>query len=159
MDEIARVRDESGQLLIDSFAEFCHSARMSSSLKKLIALLLAIWLPLMTGNSLAASIAMQAQQGSCHEAEMEGMSAEEHHHANADTHQTVADQSANESSDTQDVPCNNCGICHLACSGYLAVTDIQVLSFPQTGDSSAPYLVSFQSLTTLPLLPPPLARM
>ncbi len=149
--------------MIDSLPEFCHSACMSLSLKKLIAVLLAIWLPLMTGNSLAASISMQLQQGSCHEMDMVGVpSEEEHHHTGIDRHQSVTDQSPDQFSDQfsgqQDTPCNNCGICHLACSGYLAVPDIKALTVPQSGSPLTPYLFSFHSITTLPLLPPPLTR-
>lgn len=124
---------------------------MSPFLKKLIAVLLAIWLPLMTGNSLAASIPMQLQQGSCHE--MDEMQAMEGHHHSA------ADQDfAQPGQDQSDGSCSNCGICHLACSGYLAVPGINAPTLQQDNDSLTPYLLSFHSITSIPLLPPPLSR-
>jgi hypothetical protein len=124
--------------MIDSQAEFCHSAHMSQTTRKFIAVLLALWLPLFGGSALAATISMQ--HGSCHEAGMGAMQmAGDHHH------------------DVQDKQrCNNCGICHLACSGYLGMQEVKVLDALHLAFSVTPYLFSFHSISSAPLLPPPL---
>lgn len=54
--------------------------------------------------------------------------------------------------------CNACGVCHLACTGYLAVADVGVTSFDASALESTPYLVVFHSRTSAPLVPPPLVR-
>jgi hypothetical protein len=116
---------------------------MSLSIRKLIAVLLAIWLPLFSGSALAASVAMQMPQGdSCHEmAAMQQM--DEPPHDQSPAH----DQHS----------CSACGVCHLACSGYLAVPEIKAAALSQTAASATPYQFSFHSITFIPLLPPPLA--
>ena len=106
---------------------------MPHHFKKLIAILLAVWIPLFGGNALAASISMQ--HTSCHHAEM-----------------TMADQNA---SDNHDASCGSA--CHLACCGYLAVERVAALPLRQSGELATPYLFSFDSITSIPLLPPPLA--
>jgi hypothetical protein len=53
---------------------------------------------------------------------------------------------------------NTCGVCHLACTGYMAVSDLTPAVLQIATNSIVPYLVSFHSITFAPLLPPPLAR-
>ena len=109
---------------------------MPRHFKKLIAILLAVWIPLFGGNALAASISMQ--HGPCHHA---AMTAGEHMDQNA--------------TDSHDESCSSA--CHLACCGYLAVEQIPPSTPRQTGNLATPYLFSFHSITSIPLLPPPLA--
>lgn len=130
---------------IDSLVDFCESSRMSSSMRKIIAVLLAIWLPLFSGSALASSVAMQMQHGACHEmAAMQEMDG--HHHADAES--SSVDHSSNQH--------GNCGVCHLACGGYLGVQEIKTVAKQQLDDSVTPYLFSFNSVISTPLLPPPL---
>lgn len=107
---------------------------MSHNLRKLIAILLAVWIPLFGGNALAASVSMQ--HGSCHEMMQDGQ------HGAADASH-------------QDSSCGSA--CHLACCGYLTVQQSAASPQPETGNVSTPYLFSFHSITSTPLLPPPLA--
>jgi len=109
---------------------------MSNRARKLIAVLLAIWLPLFSGSALAASVMMQLPSDSCQEMEMK-MDGHDMKPASAQ--------------------CDTCDVCHLACGSYLAV---QAISHPDALPAVAtvtPYLFSFNSITSLPLLPPPLA--
>ncbi len=130
---------------------------MSRLSRKFVAILMLLWLPLSGGSALAATVAMQTQHGACHEATMQEM-----HHADAGDHQhhhddahAAQDQTA---SNDQDSSCNACGVCHLACSGYLAVPAAVSLSVQASAQSATPYLVVFDSITSTPLLPPPLVR-
>ena len=114
---------------------------MSLPIRKLIAVLLAIWLPLFSGSAQAASVSMQMPHGSCHE--MEAM-------------QDMIDQQQSPVHDQHS--CTACGVCHLVCSGYLAVQEITASTLQSTGTFMTPYLFSFRSITSIPLLPPPLAQ-
>jgi len=146
---------------------------MSNSARKFIAVLLALWLPLFSGSVMAASVSMQYHSGQhnseqLHSGQMDSVQS----HDDAD--QSVAMQhgdnceqqlfSASDtqhhaaSHDQQDHKCTACGVCHLACSGYLAVSDLSGLTQHQPEVTVAVYLLSFNSTTSLPLLPPPLAR-
>lgn len=49
-------------------------------------------------------------------------------------------------------------VCHLACTGYLAVPGIELAAAPTIACDDTPYLVVFDSFTSAPLVPPPLAR-
>jgi len=124
---------------------------MSNLSRKFVAVLMLLWLPLSGGSALAASLAMQAQQGSCHQVSMQH---DMHHHDSA------ADQAASHDhvavQDQSDSSCNACGVCHLACSGYLAVPGLAAPDMPQTVAATTPYTVSFHSITSTPLVPPPL---
>ena len=131
---------------------------MSRLSRKFVAVLMLLWLPLFSGAALAASVSMQAQRCACHEAGMQEM-----HHQDTDIQQHhqaelsgAQDQSA--SHDQQDSSCNACGVCHLACSGYLAVPSMAAVAAHVTALTTTPYLVSFHSITSTPLVPPPLAR-
>ena len=129
---------------------------MSHLTRKFIAVLMLLWLPIFTGSALAATIAMQLQQGSCHEtAAMSDMGSamemdmSEHPAHDVDTPVTADEQSAS---------CSACGICHLACTGYLAVSDVEWVATQTAARDATPYLVSFVSFSSAPLDPPPLAR-
>lgn len=146
---------------------------MSQSTRKFIAILLALWLPLFSGSVLAASVSMQLHTGQLHTGQphteqmhsgqafndavpmmqmQHGDSCAQQHTASSDTQHHAA------SHDHHDNECTACGVCHLACSGYLAVSDLSGLTQQQPDEAVAVYLLSFNSTTSLPLLPPPLAR-
>ncbi len=60
--------------------------------------------------------------------------------------------------DEHSTSCSACGVCHLACTGYLAVPGIELAAVPTIARADTPYLVVFDSFTSAPLVPPPLAR-
>lgn len=126
---------------------------MSKLTRQFVAVLMLLWLPLSGAGALAATISMQAQQGSCHQAAMQLDDMDMHHH---DAMPDVSDHSA--SHDESNTSCNDCGVCHLACSGYLAVPGLAAMDMPQAVAATTPYTVSFHSVTSIPLLPPPLVR-
>jgi len=124
---------------------------MSHTVRKLIALLMLLWLPLSSGSALAASLAMQLQPGSCHE------SGAMSQHAMND-HQMMQQHDDQTSPTDPSSACATCAVCHLACSGFavaqspvasLVATTMQIVTFkPEI----------FISHVSAPLLPPPLAR-
>jgi ferredoxin len=120
---------------------------MSSITKKWIAVLLAVWLPLFTGNALAASFWMQMPHDACDT--MQQMD---------DCDQMMSDVPAQAGDDQQDSACTDCGLCHLACSAYLSMPEIKTPGLPDSGITLTPYHFSFQSINAIPLLPPPLSR-
>ncbi len=109
-----------------------------------------LWLPLFSGNALAASLAMQLQQGQSHEAEMAQMM------MSGDQPCDMADMGG--TTDQHNSSCGSCGLCHLAYSAYLAVPAVTVVAVQTAAHESTPYLVAFVSFTSAPLVPPPLAR-
>jgi hypothetical protein len=126
---------------------------MIRSSRKFVAVLMLLWLPLFSGSAMAATISMQLQQGGCHEAaasqNMPDMDMAEHHQ-----HHEGMSSAADEHSPS----CSACGICHLACTGYLAVPVVELVAAQTAAREITPYLVAFHSVTSVPLLPPPLAR-
>ena len=120
---------------------------MSATLRKFVAVLMLLWLPLAVSNALAASIAMQTQQSDCQEMGMSGM---QQHDMSGQHH----DQAANDGGTS----CNTCGACHLACAFFLNVPSAGPLVLIESGQEYAGHLVSYTSVSTVPLLPPPLAR-
>ncbi len=125
---------------------------MSRPTRKFVAVLMLLWLPLFTGSALAAAVSMQMQQSGCHEAAMaqtmtHATMAQHHHHEEAPT-----------TADEHSPSCSTCGVCHLACTGYLSVTGAAIVAAATNSREVTPYLVAFHSVTTAPLLPPPLAR-
>lgn len=54
--------------------------------------------------------------------------------------------------------CSACGVCHLACTGYLAMPGPDMVAMQSAARETTPYLVVFHSFISTPLLPPPLAR-
>jgi len=147
--------------VLDRIAEFCQAAHMSHAAGKFIALILAIWLPLFSGNALAASIAMQSMAGGCPSAVMQQDEPQPHctstiqqpmHHAQLDADQ---DQAAGH----QDQPAgSDCGTCHLACCGYLAAATIEAMADQPSARLFASISSQFQSITPALLDHPPLAR-
>ena len=133
---------------------------MTRSAGKFIAVIMLLWLPVFTGNALAASVSMQLPQGACHAAAMS------HEAMNMDMTMDMSTDMANMNMDQhQPAPagehspsCNDCGVCHLACTGYLAVPGVSIAAVPSTAREITPYLVVLNSVTSVPLLPPPLVR-
>lgn len=127
--------------------------RMLKPIQKFVAVLMLLWLPIFTGSALAASMSMQLQRSTCHEVvapmamSHENMGDHQQHHSEAPT-----------VTDKQDTSCNNCGICHLACTGYLAAPNGETAAEQADSLESTPFLVVFSSFTSAPLDPPPLAR-
>jgi hypothetical protein len=128
---------------------------MTHSARKFVAVLMLLWLPLFTGSALAASVSMQLAQGGCHESataqtmphEDMDMGEQHMHHGEMPT-----------PTDEHSPSCSACGVCHLACTGYLAVPDVAMAAVQTTAVGITPYLVVFHSITSAPLVPPPLVR-
>lgn len=112
-----------------------------------------LWLPLFNGSALAASVSMQQQGGACHEAVASQAISQE---AMGEHHQHHGEMPA--TADEQTPSCSSCGVCHLACTGYLAVPSAQLVAVQAATSEVTPYLVAFHSVTSAPLVPPPLAR-
>ena len=124
----------------------CNSSPMSLSVRKYIAVLLAIWLPLFSGSVLATSVSMQLHNSTS---------------AVVISHDDVMEQGCEQQSVNNGHPdkkCTACGVCHLACSGYLTVSELIHPTVQLSDVSGTHYLLSFNSTTSIPLLPPPLAR-
>jgi hypothetical protein len=124
---------------------------MNRVTRKFIAVLMLLWLPIATGSALAASISMQMPQADCHQAAM-AMSHDnmgEHHMHHHDMPAPAEKHGAS---------CDTCGVCHLACTGYLAVPGATSVALQTAARETTPYVVVFQSVTSVPLLPPPLVR-
>ncbi|MEQ1527489.1 MAG: DUF2946 family protein [Gallionella sp.] len=126
---------------------------MSTSFRRFVAILMLLWLPLFSGNTLAAMVSMPMSQDSCHETATpkkmahSGLAQHHHHHEN----KSVSAEEHNSS-------CSSCGVCHLFCAGYLLVPSIALAAVQISTSETIPYLVSFRSTTFAPLLPPPLVR-
>lgn len=126
---------------------------MSRLTQKIIAVLMLVWLPIATGSALAASISMQMPKADCHQAAMQAMSHDGmagHHHMHH--HEMPAPAEKHGPS------CDTCGVCHLACTGYVAVPGTTTVAVQTAARETTPYVVFFQSVTSVPLLPPPLVR-
>jgi hypothetical protein len=141
-------------LAIDYGLALCHTAPMFRSSRKFVAVLMLLWLPLSGGNALAATISMQVQQGECHEAAMSHNDMGIHHMGAHHQHNAKMSSAA----DKHGPSCNACGVCHLACTGYLAVPGMEIAAVQTTAREITPYLVVFHSVTSAPLVPPPLVR-
>ncbi len=127
---------------------------MSSTLRKFVAIWLLLWLPLFSASALAASVSMQMPQGgyareTVASPALTGMEEGGEHCQHAGL--TAAEQK-------QTPSCNACGVCHLACTAYLAVPAVELFSMQTTARETTPYLFAFHSVSSTPLLPPPLAR-
>jgi hypothetical protein len=123
---------------------------MTRSARKFVAMLMLLWLPLFTGSALAATVSMQLPHGSCHEAQ--GMQAMTH----GDMHEHHPHHAEQTPTDEHTPSCATCGVCHLACTGYLAVPSAELAAIPAGAAEATPYLVVFHSVTYAPLVPPPL---
>lgn len=135
---------------------------MSRLIKKFVAVLLAMWLPLFSGNVLAVSIAMQHSGGNCHDIIAQQDEHYSHHASTAHQHmhhdQVAANPDQSGSPDQQQSSCESSGLCHLACCGYLACSALLPIAEQQADCAVTPYSDSFHTLTLQPLDPPPLAR-
>lgn len=140
---------------------------MSYPFRKLIVVLLAIWLPLFTGNALAMSIVMQSPGKACHvkaapQAVQHQQHAADHLHHHMDMTMSMSgDATADQQSahfDEQGHGDKDCGICHLACCSYLAAVSSKLLSLPFVTSQFTLTSLQFQSISLTPLDPPPLAR-
>lgn len=127
---------------------------MSHAFGKFIAVIMVIWLPLFSGNALAASMVMQVMGGDHHGAVAQ--QGEPHMHCPSAAQQHIQysllaadqDQSAGE----------DCGTCHFACGGYMATASIKVMEVQSLARLFISPSSQFQSITLTPLDPPPLAR-
>lgn len=161
------------QLTFDLCCEFCQAVYMHLPFRQFIAVLLAIWLPLFSGNALAASIAMQTNGGNCHGVQpgitQSDIAQPGAYHANhvSSMHQHMqlaADQPAghqeqqNHQHDHPNPSHKNCAVCQLACSGYMAAVTVEVAGIQLPTQAYTPLSTQFQSHTSAPLDPPPLAR-
>jgi len=134
---------------------------MIRSTKKFVAVLMLLWLPIFTGNALAASISMQLPQGGCHEAAMshEAMNMDMSMDMNMDMGEHQMHHGDMPGPADQHSPsCSACAVCHLACTGYLAVPGVGIADVLASALETTPYLVVFHSFTSAPLVPPPLVR-
>jgi hypothetical protein len=140
---------------IDYLAVLGHTTAMTRFARKFVAVLMLLWLPVFTGSALAASVSMQLPQAGCHETATaqtmshEGMDMGEHHMHHSDVPA---------SADEHNPSCSSCGVCHLACTGYLGVPDVAMAAVQTAALETTPYLVVFHSFTSAPLVPPPLVR-
>jgi len=108
-----------------------------------------LWLPVFSGSALAASVSMQMPSSSCHEAmSSHAMSGETHQHAST----------MHSSSDKHAPASGGCGLCHLACTAFLSADSQKLVPLESTASIATPYLVVFISVSSAPLLPPPLVR-
>jgi len=133
---------------------------MISLARKFVAVLLAVWLPLFSGNALAVSMVMQTKGGDCDVVQL--VSPPSQHVPDLHMHMSHVQPVANEhhsadQHDSQGSSCNNCGVCHIACSGYLAAVTVEVAGIQLTTRAYTPSSSQFQSHTSAPLDPPPLA--
>jgi len=125
---------------------------MSRPLRKFIAVLLVIWLPFFSGSALAASVAMQMMNGDCNVS----ATLESEHHASVAHHNEMVQ--IGDQHNQQSAGCNDCGVCHFACSGYLAnVADIVMVQH-QSMSVYVTLATQIRSYTSAPLDPPPLSR-
>lgn len=127
---------------------FATLTPMTRLTKKFVAILMLLWLPVFTGSALAATVSMQLPQAACHEASAhEDMGEQHQHHGDPSP---IADEHT--------PSCNACGVCHLACTGYMAAPELEMSEIQASTRESTPYLVAIHSFTSAPLVPPPLAR-
>jgi len=128
---------------VDTLSLLVHNGKMRYQFKKIFVVLMMLWLPLFSGGALAASVSMQ-MPASCHEAmSLHEMSAEVHLHSSSDKHAPAS---------------GGCGLCHLACAAFLSADSQKMVSQETTASLATPYSVIFISVSSVPLLPPPLVR-
>lgn len=105
-------------------------------LKKFIAIMLVIWLPLFSGDALAVAVSMEP---GCQMHAMQKQSATARH---------IHDGG---------MSCHACGFCHLAGTGYLAVSQTMLIFPDRTGKLDSFYPSAYRSAALPRLDPPPLA--
>lgn len=150
-------------LPFDINAVFCQTATMFLSIRRFVAVLLAIWLPLFSGNALANSVAMPSNCGDSRaiaaqqdtQTHQQASAMHQHmHHAQPGLNQ---DQSAG-ANDQQDSSSKTGSLCHLTCCAYLATIAAKVPETPLAAQSFTLPSTQFQSYVSAPLDPPPLSR-
>jgi hypothetical protein len=144
-------------VVVDIGPDFCKADVMSSLPGKLVAVFLAIWLPLFSANVLAASIGMQSMAGGCQMAPA-GAS---HNRQISAMHQHMplaALHGQQHQHDGQYPSHRNCDLCQLACCGYLADATGWLIALQPLIRPFIPASVQFQSVSSAPLDPPPLVR-
>lgn len=125
---------------------------MSHSSRKFITLLMLLWLPLFNGSALAASLAMQMKMSECQPAATQvALNAE------VDEHASHHNASIELPSDVKDAYCAACDVCHFACTGYMGVPNTKISVALESTQKHMPYMSSFRSYYSAPLVPPPLA--
>ena len=140
--------------------DFVRLHLMILPFRKFIAVVLAIWLPVLSGSALASSVAMQAMGSACHPANvqlrensLQQLSVSHHHDQFAASHSHQTGQH-----DQQDSSCKNCGVCHFACSGFMAALSIAETKNQVLIPGYTLFSADFQSFSSAPPNPPPLAR-
>lgn len=78
-------------------------------------------------------------------------------------HMQSAESAANQDQpaqthEQQNSSCNNAGVCHFACIGYLATVVAKMMEAQSLVQTYIPFSSQFQSITSIPLDPPPLVR-
>jgi hypothetical protein len=138
---------------------------MFRPIRKFVAVLLAIWLPLFSGSALAASVAMQTDSGDCHpvvaqpnQHHTHQVSIAHHHDSHHNDQPAASQDQAAGQQDQQNSSCKDCGVCHFACSGYLATVAIKVMEAKLSSQTYATSSTQIHSYTSAPLDPPPLSR-
>jgi hypothetical protein len=139
---------------------------MLRTFKKFIAVLLAVWLPLFSGNALAMSVAMPTMDGDCPMAAQQGghdsqQTSAAHQYTQPPhlaAHQDAPAGDCDNHQDQQSSTHGNCGVCQLACCGYMAAATIKTSKAQLLAQLFTPVLTQFQSTTPTPLDHPPLAR-
>lgn len=128
--------------------------------RKFVAVLLAIWLPLFSGSALATSVAMTTTSSDCHpvtsqanEGTAQQATVLHHYSQNSENQKHTTGQL-----DQQSSSCADCGVCHFACSGYLATIAIPAIETQIVAQTYAIFVAQFQSFTSAPLDPPPFSR-
>lgn len=123
---------------------------------KFVAVLLAVWLPLFSANALAASIGMQSVADGCPMAPM-GTSHTRHASAVHQHMQPAALHGQRHQHDGRYPSHRNCGLCQLASCGYLVDTSAWQAMHQPLLPPFPPASIQFQSVSSAPLDPPPLA--
>ncbi|MHB9118280.1 MAG: hypothetical protein ACYC2R_08395 [Burkholderiales bacterium] len=104
---------------------------------------------------------MQLQPDSCRDMAMNEMQPmDQMQHADARQYRLSGSSGQNQAKSTHRhaSSCNGCSVCHFACSNYLTAPSATSFGARHPGALATPYLLSFRSITSTPLVPPPLAR-
>ena len=143
---------------VDKAHPFCQHAAMSRPLKKLIALMLAVWFPLFSGNALAMHVAMKVGGADCQAAATQQTSHLSHQDKFSAGKLDAQQNQATPHHEGKNAGCSSCSVCHLACCGYISTATITMAEVQQPPATYPFFSTLFQSFTSAPLDPPPLAR-
>jgi NAD-dependent dihydropyrimidine dehydrogenase PreA subunit len=125
--------------------------------RKFLALFLLCWLPLFGGNALADSFAMQMNKRDCSPASMNGGVTSQHGDATQHHQHFTGDHQDSAQTGDSDTTCNGCGVCHFACSGFLAAVPDYAPSPAALAETYTVASVAFFSFVSPPLFRPPLS--